>query len=122
MTHKIIGFSAEAGQVAIRYSDSAPPIAVDLPINDEGLFPIGDELHSYLSGFIPFVDTRRKDALAAGVANAHAIEALVVHEEPVLPQETEPSPEAIEAAERFEQEEFDLRMRQSLVRLGYTSS
>jgi hypothetical protein len=82
MDYKIIGFDGAAARVILRVRDLAP-IAVDLPIDDNGNLPTGDVLTQYLRGFVPTWHFERQEKLASGVANAAAIAALVQPETPV---------------------------------------
>lgn len=86
-TYKIIAFDEAAAQVTIRVADLTP-MAVDLPIDDEGNLPTGEALTQYLSGFIPTWHFERQQRLANGVSNASAIAALV-EPEPVMPPTAE---------------------------------
>lgn len=88
MSYKIVDFSPSAGQIIVEFRPDMPTMALDIPLNEEGLFITGEELDTYISGFIPTWHYDRLDKLKAGVTNADAIEALVIRapvvEAPVL--------------------------------------
>lgn len=77
MEYKIVKFNAAQGQIIVKCQELY--FNVDLPIIN-GLFPVGEELDSLIQGFIPVWHFERLSLLAAGVANADAIQALVVEE------------------------------------------
>jgi hypothetical protein len=78
-TYVITKFDEAAGQIIVRFDASVPPIAVDLPI-ENGLYPTGEALDTYVKGFIPTWHVERLNTIKAGVSNASEIAALVVPE------------------------------------------
>jgi len=77
MEYKIVKFNAAQGQITVKCQELY--FNVDLPVTN-GLFPVGEELDALITGFIPVWHFERLASLAAGVANADAIQALVVEE------------------------------------------
>lgn len=76
MTYQIIEFIESTGQV-ILHVDGFPSFAVDLPIDENGNVPTGDELNQYLNGFIPVWQIERNQKLISGITNASEIHKLV---------------------------------------------
>ena len=115
MAVKIISFDSVNGSVEIKWEDGMPPLNVELPINENGEYIVGGELDVYLNGFVPAVDTARKQALSNGVPNASVIEAMVQPE--VAPIEAAPA-DVSDIVNQAEQDMFDASVKESLVRLG----
>ena len=88
MEYKIVKFNPTQGQITVKCQEFY--FNVDLPVVD-GLFPVGEELHNLITGFIPVWHFERLAALASGVINADAIQALV-EEEPEVLSESQPQP------------------------------
>lgn len=76
MNYKITNFIPESAQVIIEVPGLAP-FAVDLPIDDNGNVPVGEELTVYLSGFIPTWHLDRVNKISTGIKNIAEIQALV---------------------------------------------
>jgi hypothetical protein len=87
ITYKIIAFDKSNAQLVIRVGDLAP-MAIDLPVDDQGQMPSGQELENYLQGFIPTWHFERKAKISNGLKNADEIAALV-EPEPVATPTTE---------------------------------
>lgn len=76
VAYKITNFDQDNGQITL-YVEGIAPIAIDLPIDDEGNVPTGEALTEYLGGFIPTWHFDRKKRLAQGIRNGSEIAALV---------------------------------------------
>lgn len=74
--YKVLEFNESTGQLIIEYAVGMSPIAVDVPIKN-GLYITGEELDSYVQGFIPFEYLERHTQLNAGVPNAAELKSLV---------------------------------------------
>lgn len=79
-TYTIIKFDESAGQIVVRFDASMAPVAIDLPV-ENGLYPTGEALDTYIKGFIPTWHIERINTVKAGIANAADIAALVTPEE-----------------------------------------
>lgn len=79
--YKIVWFNPQFGQILVEFffeGEFVERFNFDIPINDDGLFVTGDELHSMLLGFFPHAHLKRRKLLKAGIPNADAIQSLVV--------------------------------------------
>lgn len=83
MSYKIIDFFPASGQIIVEFRPDMPTMALDIPLTDAGLFITGEELDTYIKGFIPTWHYDRLDKLKAGIPNADAITPLVVPKPPV---------------------------------------
>ena len=89
MEYKIVKFDAAQGQITVKCQGLY--FTVDLPVVN-GLFPVGEELHNLITGFIPVWHFERLSLLEAGVANTEAIQSLVEEEPQVVKEpQTQPS-------------------------------
>jgi hypothetical protein len=93
-TYKIVSFNKDTGSIAVEFAPDMAPAYIDLPIKDDGTYPVGTELDEYVQGFIPTWFLERKVKIAQGIANEAAIQALVV--EPTPPKSFEMPDNAIE--------------------------
>jgi hypothetical protein len=75
-TYKVINFDENTGQLVIDFALGMAPITVDVPIKD-GLYITGQELNSYVEGFIPTWHIERQTQVNSGVANAAELKKLV---------------------------------------------
>lgn len=82
MEFKVISFDSNTGQIVVEVANMR--LALDLPIDDAGYVPEGDELEKYVMGFVPIEALRRQRILSqhGGVRNAGAIQSLVVEQAP----------------------------------------
>lgn len=90
MNYIIRGFDEQFGQLMVECScanhSHTQTFAVDLPIKEDGTYPVGEELDTLIRSMMPTWHFERLDAVAAGVSNADQILALVVpYPEPVVP-------------------------------------
>ena len=80
LSYRIIKFNQSTGSIVVQYKKDDAVIATynfDIPIDDDGLYLVGDELHERLMSMMPTQWIARMESLANGVANAADIEALV---------------------------------------------
>lgn len=77
VNYKIIGFDKTIGSIVVSFDEKMAPLAIDVPLNEEGLYITGEELDTYIKGFIPTWHLDRVAKISAGVANENEIEALV---------------------------------------------
>jgi hypothetical protein len=77
LIYKITHFNEASGQIIIECEGYHSPLAIDLPI-DNGKYPEGDDLDTYIRGFIPTWLIQRSALLKRGIKNADSIKDLVV--------------------------------------------
>jgi hypothetical protein len=77
--YKIINFDKTRGSIVIKYSEEFSPMGIDIPINDNK-YIIGEELDTFIKGFIPVNYMNRLNLIKSGVSNAQEIQALVEEE------------------------------------------
>lgn len=85
-TYKIVQFNASTGQLVVEWHPDFPRVSIDLPIDVNNKYPEGQDLETYISGFVPVWELERMEKLKS-VVNTDAILALlppdaVVIEEP----------------------------------------
>jgi hypothetical protein len=123
MTYKIIQFNEGQGQIIVEHDPRFSAFAVDLPIDDNGLYITGEALDNYIKGFIPHDYVTRIDKINAGVSNAHEIAALVtplpIPAEQVDTTQNNYSPSNIAM---WSEVEFQKNVGDALVKLGVLSS
>jgi len=79
--YKIIRYDPHFGSILVEFffeGEFVEKFNIDVPINEDGLFIVGDQLHSMLLGFFPFAHLQRRKLLKAGIPNADVIQSLVV--------------------------------------------
>jgi hypothetical protein len=129
--YKIIHFDEVSGSIVVKYDENMSPINIDVPLNDEGKYVVGEELDSYIRGFIPVWHIERINKIAAGIPNTAEISALVQPElnEQLPVQQTigaavavsDPvpvDPSAIANAEMWERVQFEKQLGDALVKFG----
>jgi len=80
-SYKIVGFNEQSGSVIVKYHYDGDHIAtynVDIPLDDNGLFIVGEQLDRHISGLFPIGVLDRMSKLKAGISNADQLQALVV--------------------------------------------
>lgn len=125
MDYKIISFDQSNGSIVVRYREDMSPVNIDLPLDENGLYPTGEALNEYIRAFIPVWHLERLDRLAEGVANAAEIQALVQEETPVQTEIIELTAEQIQSdknAKMWEQYEFEKQIGSILVKFGLVES
>lgn len=75
--YKIRNFDENTGQIIITVENYHSPIAIDLPLDNNNNVPIGDELHLYINGLIPYGWIERQEKLKNPIKNAEAIKLLI---------------------------------------------
>lgn len=117
MDYKIVNFYPEEGKIEVFFSDKLANHLIDLPINDDGLFITGQELDTYIKGFIPTWHLERMEKLKAGIINSNEIANLVE----VMPYSQEKvmlTEEARLNAEMWKQLEEEKTIARVLVKFG----
>ena len=76
MKYEIIEFNELTGRIAVIVANFSP-IIIDLPVDENGRVPVGDELRDYINGFLPHSYIQRKDLVDKGIKNTDEIKALV---------------------------------------------
>jgi hypothetical protein len=92
--YKIVKLDEINGQIIVR-PEGYDLVAIDLPVDSDGLVPEGDELNNYIQGFLPYYHLDRKNQLINGIKNIDAINKLVEPEPEILVVE-EQEPELTE--------------------------
>lgn len=82
--YKIINFDKTIGSIVVEFAPDMAPVAIDLPIGEDGNYITGSALDEYVQGFIPTWFIERKAKIAAGIPNEAEIEALVQAPAPVV--------------------------------------
>lgn len=77
---KIISFNEQAGTIEVKYSDKFPPVSIDIPLNENGLYLTGDELNEHIKGFIPFQFLDRIEKINQGISNLDEVRNMVESE------------------------------------------
>lgn len=87
MDYKIVEVNPATAQIVVEFLlIDGYRVAVDLPINENGEVPTGQDLDAYIKGFLPYYLVERQAKLASGIANLSQ-----------LMQHVEPSPPAVDA-------------------------
>lgn len=87
--YKIREFIESTGQILISVENYHSLITIDLPLDENNNVPIGDELHLYINGLIPYSFLERKEKLKNPILNANIIRDMVEPlENKIDPQET----------------------------------
>ena len=76
MNYHIRAFNKVLGHLYVEFEGFGNK-AINVPINDAGLYITGTELDEYIKSFIPEAEVKRKAALAAGIPNWEDIQNLV---------------------------------------------
>jgi len=74
--YKVTNFDETTGQLIVEFAQGMAPLSVDVPIKN-GLYITGEELNTYVQGFIPTWHLERQAQINQGVANAGDLKALV---------------------------------------------
>ena len=75
--YKIVSFDENLGQIVISVEGYNSLISIDLPLDDFNNVPIGNDLHLYINGFIPFNWIERNKKLKNPILNAEEIKKLI---------------------------------------------
>jgi len=121
MEYKIVNFYPEEGKIEVFYSDKLSNLFIDVPINSDGLFIIGQELDAYIKGFIPTWHLERIEKLKEGVSNideiANLVEVMPYSQESIIAAE-----EANQNAEMWREIKFEQSVAKALVKFGVLES
>lgn len=115
-TYKVLNFDEGAGQLIIEFAENMAPLAIDVPIKD-GLYITGEELDTYIKGFIPTWHLERQAQIQAGVANADQLKALAPVEATQQSNTTEP-----ENLQMWADLQFEKSIAKALVKFGVLES
>ena len=81
LSHKIRDFNETSGGILVSVHNSGGTevgtVNIDLPMDEAGLYLVGDALTAYINSFIPEEHFTRLETVGGGVANASAITALL---------------------------------------------
>lgn len=81
LSHKIRYFDEASGniEVSIHKSDGTElgSIAIDVPMDAEGKYVVGDALNTYITEFIPKDHYTRKETVGAGISNKDEVKAMI---------------------------------------------
>lgn len=75
--YKIREFNEFTGQILITADGYPYEIVIDLPLDENNNVPIGEDLHRYINGFVPYSWIERTEKLKNSIANAQLIKDLV---------------------------------------------
>ena len=104
--YKIIKFDESKGSIVIRYSEEFSPMGLDIPINDNK-YIVGEELDTFIKGFIPVNHMNRLSLIKSGISNAQEIQSLVEQEpEKVIPVDEERDALELQTA-LWEEQQFE---------------
>jgi hypothetical protein len=117
MDYKIVNFYPKEGKIEVFFSNKLANHLIDLPINDDGLFITGQELDTYIKGFIPTWHLERMEKLKVGIINANEI-ATLVEAMPYSQEEVTLTEEARLNAEMWKQLEEEKTIARVLVKFG----
>jgi len=117
-SYKVIGFNKASGSITISFAENMAPISVDIPLNEMGVYITGDELDSYIQGFIPTWHLERVNKITAGIPNESDIEALVELPESTEEIRLEESPEVTANIAMWQQLETERQIAKVLVKFG----
>lgn len=116
--YKIIQFDKTNGSIAVEFAPDMAPVFVDIPIKEDGTYITGEELDTYVQGFIPSWFLERKAKIEAGIPNEAEIEALVVPPEESAILSQNPINEIDESVLTFENYETEKLIAKALLKWG----
>lgn len=114
--YTITGFDELTGQIHISVVSGNDSIkfVVDVPLNENNLYISGDELDSYIKGFIPTDFISRKEVISGGIANSEDIKALVSTD---IPQQNTTTTDTANA-DMWAKVRFERDVAEALVKFG----
>jgi hypothetical protein len=83
MNYHIRAFNKVLGHLYVEFEGFGNK-AINVPINEDGLYITGTELDEYIKNFIPEPEVKRRAALEAGIPNWEDIQNLVPEPEQQL--------------------------------------
>lgn len=119
-TYKIISFDKTFGSIVVQYDPNEAPFSVDIPFTNNGEYLTGNELDTYIQGFIPTWHIERKNKIASGIPNESAIEELVQPIPTTVPVVNEI--ELTQTAQAFLDIETEKTIAKALVKFGVLQS
>jgi hypothetical protein len=121
--YKILSFIESSGQLEIDFAQGLSPLCIDIPIKD-GLYITGEELDTYIQGFIPTWHLERQAQINQGVANVAELQALAEQPTTVeLPTVLTPEQQQIqENKAMWLQLKFEKDVAKALVKFGVLTS
>jgi hypothetical protein len=99
--YEIVNFNEETCSVLVKYG-TFPEVNIELPINDLGLLPTGEELDIYITGMLPRAYVERMKHIGKGVNNLEDIKKLVVKQKDI----NDSFEHSTDAVEKERQQEF----------------
>lgn len=114
--YTITGFDELTGQlyISVVSGNDSIKFVVDVPLNENNLYISGDELDSYIKGFIPTDFLSRKEVISGGIANSEDIKALVSTD---IPQQNTTTP-APANTDMWAKVRFERDVAEALVKFG----
>lgn len=118
MDYVINSFDETTGQLTVTFGGSLT-YAVDIPLDENGLYIVGEQLDAYIQGFAPVQFIERKNKIAAGIANVDAIKAIAPNA---------PSPhvtltqEEIDNQKMWADYEYESKLAKALIKFGLLQS
>jgi uncharacterized membrane protein YfbV (UPF0208 family) len=121
--YKVLDFNESSGQLTIEFAQGTAPISVDVPIKD-GLYVTGEELDTYIQGFIPTWYIERQAQINQGVANAQELKALAEQTTSVaIPTVlTAEQQQALDNKKMWEAVDFERDVAKVLIKFGVLTS
>ena len=93
--YTITGYDEKLARLGVWFTGAPTPEWLWLPISEDGLVPVGDELHDWIMLHRPAPIIERGEIVAKGVKNQDVIIGMVPKPEPV------PTPDPVEEAKRM---------------------
>jgi hypothetical protein len=118
MDYKIINFIAAEGKVEVEYDANQAPLFIDVPLNENGLFITGQELDTFIQGFIPVWHLERLEKLKNGVDNANDILSLVQQADKPVIEQSSTNVVTNSTNQMWTEVEFDKQVAARLVKFG----
>jgi hypothetical protein len=118
MNYKIINFLATEGKVEVEYDINQASLFIDVPLNESGLFITGQELDTFIQGFIPVWHLERLEKLKNGVNNANDLLRLVQQSDKPVIEQSNTNVVMNSNIEMWSEVEFDKQVAARLVKFG----
>lgn len=121
--YKIIGFDESVGVLIIQFDPTMAPLTVDVPLDENGHYIVGEALDAHIQGFIPVWHLERVARIASGIPNVDTIKALVEEPEIVVqPSNDDGSAEALANAAMWGEHMQEKAIAKALVKFGVLES
>lgn len=115
--YKVTKFNKISGSLTVVFDEKMAPLNIDIPLNDDGNYIMGDELDLYIKGFIPTWHLERINKISAGIPNESDIEALVEQSTEASLEEPLPT-DAPTIADEWQQQEVEKQIAKTLIKFG----